>query len=340
MRTNGWMHQRIKSWSVWPERDFPRTPSTLKVRRNEVARLLDSAQPALHAQPDLSAMSSLERVELLSELEDRFQMDLDEEGFSRLRTTEELEHWLKQPPQHREATPEREFSVAEWTRRRPFPWLRTALRETIVLPVFRHYLPLTVTGLENLNSVEPPVIFAANHTSNLDAVAVFAALPRHWRNRLAPAMSKDRFRPHFEPDRFPVREVWKWRLGYITATLLFNTYPLPQQMSGATRALKYTGELVSRGYCPLVFPEGTRTPDGQMLPFRPGIGMMAVHLSVPVVPVYIAGLFDVYSIHDGWPKAGPVGVAIGKPMEFPAGTGYGDVAETLRKAIAEIGSGA
>jgi long-chain acyl-CoA synthetase len=302
--------------------------------------MLDSAEPDLRAQPDLGAMSSLERVELLSELENRFNMDLDEEAFSKLSTTQELEHWLKKPAEHREAAPDRDFTVAEWTRRWPVPWLRKALREAVVLPVFRHYLPLKVTGLENLNSVEPPVIFAANHTSNLDAVAVSAALPKHWRNRLAPAMSKDQFRPHFEPDQFPVSEVWKWRLGYVTATLLFNTYPLPQQMAGATRALKYTGELVTRGYCPLVFPEGKRTPNGQMLPFRPGIGMMAAHLSVPVVPVHIAGLFEIYSIHDSWPKTGPVRVAIGKPMEFSAVAGYEDIAESLRKAIDEMRSGA
>jgi hypothetical protein len=58
-------------------------------------------------QLDLSAMSSLERVELLSNLEDRYQVELDEEAFSRITTTQQLEDWLKQPQLSRETKPEK-----------------------------------------------------------------------------------------------------------------------------------------------------------------------------------------------------------------------------------------
>jgi long-chain acyl-CoA synthetase len=334
-------HQRVKEWSIWPENDFPRTPSTLKVRRHEVAlRLGDRAQASVKPAMDLSAMSSLERVELLSELEDRYRMELDEEAFSKLTTSEELERWLKQPGgagTEKEITPEKDISVAEWARSRPIRWLGAAVQHGVALPLFRHYLPLTVVGLDNLDSVEPPVIFAANHTSNLDTAGVFAALPYSWRRRLAPAMMKEQFRPHFEPERFSRREVWQWRLAYIAACIIFNAYPLPQVMAGARRALKYTGALVTRGYCPLVFPEGKRTADGQMLPFRPGIGMMAVQLRVPVVPIHIQGLFEVYSIHDSWPKRGPVRITIGRPMEFPPDAKYEDAAAAVQQAVAALG---
>ena len=70
-------------------------------------------------------------------------------------------------------------------------------------------LPLTVAGLENLNNLEPPVIFAANHTSYLDVPAIYTALPFGWRQRLAPAMMKDHFRAYFEPQRS------SWRAGWI-----------------------------------------------------------------------------------------------------------------------------
>ena len=89
-------HQRIREWSIWPADDFPRTPSTLKVKRQEVARQLGS-EPRMEErqrQVDLSAMSSLERVELLSQLEDRYRVDLDEEAFSKLTSTHELQEWL------------------------------------------------------------------------------------------------------------------------------------------------------------------------------------------------------------------------------------------------------
>src|SRR5262245_31505434 len=79
-------HQRIKSWSVWPDNDFPRTTSTMKLRRSEVARRISSFsdnRPQLQPEEkDLSTMSSLERVELLSQLETRYQMELNEEEFS------------------------------------------------------------------------------------------------------------------------------------------------------------------------------------------------------------------------------------------------------------------
>jgi long-chain acyl-CoA synthetase len=329
-------HQRIRGWSIWPEDDFPRTPSTLKVRRHDVAlRIGQDGGAVPHApQLDLSAMSSLERVELLSNLEDRYQVELDEEAFSRITTTQQLEDWLKQPS--RETKPEKELPVAEWARSWPVRWFRIAFQRLIARPLFRHYISLTVRGLENLDAVEPPVIFAANHTSDLDTVAMLAALPSGWRNRLAPAMKKESFQAHFEPDRFPWKEVLRWRLAYIAACSIFNTYPLPQVMAGARRALKYTGELISRGYCPLVFPEGELTPDGRMRPFRPGIGMMAVQLRVPIVPIYIEGLFKVYSKHDSWPKRGPARLSIGQPLDFPTGTPYESAAQKVQQAVEKL----
>src|SRR5229473_763639 len=90
-----------------------------------------------------------------------------------------------------------------------------------------------------------------------------------------------------------------------------------------------------RGYCPLVFPEGMRTPDGKMQPFRPGIGMMAIRLGVPIVPIYIEGLYEIYSIHDSWPKRGPVQVSFGQPHEFTQET-YEEAAEALQQAVQNL----
>jgi len=326
-------HQRIREWSIWPADDFPRTPSTLKVKRQEVARQLGS-EPRMEErqrQVDLSAMSSLERVELLSQLEDRYQVDLDEEAFSKLTSTHELQEWLSQP---QSAAPvEREAPLSEWARSVPVRWFRTALQHAIGLPLFRITLPLTVTGLKNLESLQPPVIFAANHTSFLDAPAIFTALPYRWRQRLAPAMMQDHFRAYFEPRRYSWKEVALATASYFLACAVYNAYPLPQQMSGTRRALRYTGDLVSRGYCPVVFPEGLRTPDGQIKTFRPGVGMMAVRLRVPIVPIRLSGLYEVYSIHDSWPRRGPVHVSIGKALEFPAGAAYEEATQRLEETL-------
>ncbi|MSS72982.1 MAG: hypothetical protein EXS64_16040 [Candidatus Latescibacteria bacterium] len=113
-------HQRIRGWSIWPEDDFPRTPSTLKVKRREVAERLradqgpnpqkseatglegiltrmtgrSDIQPDQRLVEDLG-LSSLERVDLLSELEEQYGVELDEETFTRLSTVGELKKWLE-----------------------------------------------------------------------------------------------------------------------------------------------------------------------------------------------------------------------------------------------------
>jgi long-chain acyl-CoA synthetase len=330
-------HQRIREWSIWPSEDFPRTFSTLKVKRHEVARQLsDQPQTQERSQEvDLSAMSSLERVELLSELEDRYQVEFDEEAFSKLTSTRELEEWLRQP-QAAAAPVEREAPLSEWARSAPVRWFRTVLQHAIALPLFRSTLQLTVTGLDNLEALKPPVIFAANHASFLDAPAIFTALPYRWRQRLAPAMMQDHFRAYFERHRYSWKEVALAAVSYFLACAVYNAYPLPQQMFGTRRALKYTGDLISRGYCPVVFPEGLRTPDGQIHAFRPGIGMMAVRLRVPVVPIRLSGLYEIYSIHDSWPRRGPVHVSIGGAIEFPADLAYEEATRRLEERLKQM----
>src|SRR5262245_2526443 len=149
-------HQRIRDWSIWPEDEFPRTPSTLKVRRHEVARRLNAKTSSAPARklPDLSAMSSLERVELLSELENKYELELVEELFSKLSSTSELEAWLQS--QKNVAPPvELEKPPSYWARSVPAALFRTAIQHAVAMPLYRHYLPLTVIGLENLNGLKP-----------------------------------------------------------------------------------------------------------------------------------------------------------------------------------------
>lgn len=327
-------HQRIRNWSIWPEDDFPRTPSTLKIKRHEVAQGLESQRPSAAAPPiDLRAMSSLERVELLSELENKYRMELDEDSFSKLISTNDLETWLHDPAKKAAAPPEPEAPLSEWARSLPIRSFRSALQHAIAMPLYRHYLPLTVSGLENLERLDAPVIIAANHTSHLDVPTIYTALPHRWHELLAPAMMKDHFRAYFEPGGSPLKDVLTAAVSYALACAIFNAYPLPKEMSGTRRALAYTADLVNRGYCPIVFPEGLRTEDGQLKPFRPGIGMMAVRLRVPVVPIRLRGLYEIYSVHDSWPKLGPVRVSIGPPLSFNADTSYADAAHRIEEAV-------
>ena len=323
-------HQRIQSWSVWPDEDFPRTPSTMKVKRGEVARRIAHGQTAESSDAGGSilsrlkgagarpgeelAISSLERVELLSELENQYGVELDERRFAEVSSVDELNALLRDAGDQT-ARIERTL-LPRWTRTFPLRAFRFIFFQAAVIPLFRGLLTLRVNGLENLQNLKPPVLFASNHQSDLDAPAVFTALPRRWRYRLAPAMSQDYFRAWIEPRGTSFKERLSMMFQYFLATGLFNAYPLPQRMAGVRRALKYTGELIDKGYCPLVFPEGIRTPDGALHPFKTGIGLMATHLRATVVPIHLSGLFEIYPANASWPKRGPVRVQIGAPLHL------------------------
>jgi len=313
-------HQRIRNWSIWPLADFPRTASTMKVKRGAVVEQLMNGTVKEATEPDPSAMSSLERVELLTRLEERHGIEIDEDAFSRATTAADLKQFMNHPTEAQSAPP-----LPTWPLSLPIRALRGMFQRCISIPTFRKWLPLTITGIENLQGIDPPVLFAANHASDLDTPAVFTALPTIWRKRIAPAMRADYF-----------GSSWRFRVQFLAARTLYNAFPLPQEMTGTRRAFEYTAELVRRGFCPLVFPEGRRTRDGRLQNFRPGVGMMAVRLRIPVVPIYIAGMFQVYSREDSWPKTGPVHVSIGKPMRFDADTRIEDATQAIRDAVVKL----
>ncbi len=378
-------HQRIESGSIWPEEEFPRTTSTLKIKRRQIALRVGAAQKGETAAAPKTetgglenilsrltgkdpselekngrlgedlGLSSLQQVDLLSQLESRFGLDLDEAQFTGLSTVGELKTWLKEEGQETEAERDGKLSSPSPLKRSPsrreperitpaFPdwtqfllvrWIRSVALGGFILPLFRHYLSLSVEGLEHLAEVDPPVIFVANHVSHLDTVAIFSALPSSWRRRLAPAMAQGFFRAYFQP----LGRSWKERATsasqFFLACAFFNAYPLPQGRSSVRRALKHTGQRIDQGQCPLVFPEGQRSPDGNLQPFKMGIGFMALRLRVPVVPIHLEGLYPIYSIHHEWPQSGEVQVKIGSALSFRGGQDYervtGEVEEALRR---------
>jgi len=158
------------------------------------------------------------------------------------------------------------------------------------------------------------------------------------RHRLAPAMSQDYFRAWLQPRGGSFAERFSQMFQYFLAVGLFDAYPLPQRMTGVRRALKYTGELIDDGRCPLVYPEGKRTPDGTLQPFKSGIGLMATRLHVPVVPVYVSGLYEIYSIHDEWLHWGTAKVKFGPPLHLENEPDEQSATRTVEQAIHKMAS--
>ena len=357
-------YQRIGGWSFWPEEEFPRTPSTLKIQRREVARqVLEENQGDLHGAPNSKSrgvkalvaemagkdssqieegqrlgqdlgLSSLEQVDLLSQLEAKAGVELDEGQFTALRTIGEIDSWLKEETAAASIeTPGARARPVEprWNQLLAVRWLRKIALQLAILPLFRRFIDLSVEGRKHLEGLQLPVILAANHVSHLDTPALLAALPIPWRWHWAPAMAQEFFRPYFQPQKASLRERALAATQYLLACGLFNAYPLPRE--GVRQTVQYMGRLIEQGNCPLVFPEGKRSPDGGLMPFQSGIGFMALRLQVAVLPVHLEGLYDIYSVHHKWPQRGEVQVRIGPPLHFGVKQDYEEIAKEVEAAV-------
>jgi long-chain acyl-CoA synthetase len=98
--------------------------------------------------------------------------------------------------------------------------------------------------------------------------------------------------------------------------------------------LEYVGTLVDQGWNVVLSPEGRLSTSGELQPFKSGVGLLAVNLSVPVVPVKTIGLFGTVPLHAKWPKRhGDVTVRIGEPMRFGSHMDFDDVTQQLHQVM-------
>ena len=301
-------HQQIQSWSVWPEKEFPRT-STGKLKRFAIQRgmpgiiseesVVEKVAAELlegnnAADSDL-ALSSLERVELMMELEKKTGTELNEVEFAKAKTRSDVARLIDQPSIAVSET----YNPWLWRLSWPIRLLRSVLWYGLASPAMRIRLKIHTKGLENLRQLEPPVLFVCNHQSIIDAPVILRALPPLWRRKLSPAMGANRT-----------------KLDLVAASLFFNTYLLPVTSVGLRGAIQHTAWLADHGYSPLVFPEGKRTADGKLLPFRPGIGVIVKETGLRVVPIVLHGAFEIWPEHARGPGKGDVHIRFGAPFDF------------------------
>jgi long-chain acyl-CoA synthetase len=231
-----------------------------------------------------------------------------------------------------EAQPSEALEFPAWNRSLAARVVRRISLPAIILPLTRLFAWIQVEGRTHLAGLEGPVIFASNHQSYMDTPVVMAALPPRWRYRLAPAMAKEFFKAHFFPKEHGRGLRVATSVAYYLAALVFNAFPLPQREAGARQTLRYMGELLEGGCSLLIFPEGHHTDTGEIDRFRPGIGMIASRLDVPVVPVRLEGVDRV--LHRTWHMARPghVRVAFGAPMRL-TGADYEALAKQVEDAV-------
>ncbi len=98
----------------------------------------------------------------------------------------------------------------------------------------------------------------------------------------------------------------------------------------------FAGALADNGFSVVIFPEGRRTETGEMAPFRSGIGLLATHLNLPVIPMRIDGLFPLKIAKKHYARSGTVQVRIGEPVRFAATDDPEEIAKELQKIVAGL----
>lgn len=345
-------YQRVRRWVLWPEPDFPRTPTgkprlaTIAARASELlmsprgpsepstsstafTSLTSASLPA-----NLKDLSSLDRIELLSALEHRYNVELNETQFANAQTTAELEQMLVQPTARRT-----DYAYPQWTQTAPARISRVFLYYLLAYPATVLLGHPRIRGRGHLANLPGPALFIANHTTRkADIGMALYALPPRFRHHLAALMAAETLEEFRRPPRewfFAKR--WLWQIAYFLLIWLFNVFPLPQ-LSGFRESFRFAGETVDRGYSLLVFPEGVVNvrDSPEMIAFQPGIGLLAENLGIPVVPMRFDGLWQMKQEHRRFARAGEITIHVGAPVTFPPDTPPAEIASRLHELVRSL----
>ena len=353
-------HQQLRHWFVWTDEDFPLT-ATQKIRKQLVAERVraklagsvadptsDQTRPLAEIVARISGerasqlepsaqlgidlkLDSLGRVELLSALEDHYQIEIDEASFTDATTIDNIEKIIRAGSPAAAAYP-----YPRWPYRWPASWARTVLLYLLVFPVIRIMGWPRIRGKQQLRDLRGPVVFVCNHVTMTDHALILFALPVRLRAKTAIAQDGEILRGWRHP---PKQTGWFRKtlnlLQYFSAALLFNVFSMPQK-SGFRRSFGFAGELMDRGYNLIVFPEGERTKDGAMNAFKAGAGLLVKELGAPVIPIRIHGLWPLKQAnrHFAWP--GEISLEIGEAVRYSSDSQPDQIAHDLALRVHKL----
>ena len=347
--------QQMRRWFVWPDQDFPRTPTQKPILRRitevveakggtdgkasttsgplgELLARVSHGRPAPGKGEQLN-LSSIERVELMGALEDRYQVDLSETEYASADTVEALERLVEQPPQRTA-----DFQYPRWPQSWPVRMIRAVAFNLLARPAMLILGWPAVSGREHLHETKGPVLVVANHVTFFDPAYILEGLPERFRKRLAVAMDGELLESMRTPP--PGTGFFKGlvdRVTYLLVVSVYNVFPLPRR-AGFRKSFAFAGDLMGRGWNVLVFPEGERTRTTRMNPFRAGIGLLATRLGVPVVPMRFDGVAEAREAGKHWAPPGRIKVWIGAPVRYREGEAAEEIARDLERRVLELGA--
>jgi long-chain acyl-CoA synthetase len=351
--------QQIRGWTIWPEDEFPTTPTQKVKKRFVVERLLvmgrvDQARAvtgdqaatrtltdvervitqvtnlppaAVHPGATLSAdlgLDSLGRVDLLGAIEEELGAYVDEAALEPNATVAELEKMVAAARDVK-----RDTGIYGWPLSPLVRSFGLLLQQTLVYPLVHVFYKVKVTGKEKLVGLRGPVMFAPNHCLHWDNGIILMAIPLSWRWKLAVAAAAD--------------DVFGNKLNGFASSILANAFPLARE-GAIRRSLELLGARLDRHFSVLIYPEGKLTIGGPMQPFKSGTGLIAVEGATPVVPMKlkISKVSALDHLDRKWEPArsngwrGDVEVVFGDPIFFSAGTPAGEATAKIQAAVAAL----
>ncbi|MCW3001090.1 MAG: 1-acyl-sn-glycerol-3-phosphate acyltransferase [Conexibacter sp.] len=175
-----------------------------------------------------------------------------------------------------------------WARCRVARLAREAILQLGLGPIIRLYTRARIDGRERFSGLPPPVILVANHSSHLDTPTILRALPYPWRQRTAVAAAADYF--------------YKKRVVANLVALGFNTVPVLRGGGTGADSFDHVDRLIDQRWNLLMFPEGTRSREGELGRLRSGAAAIAQRHGIPIVPIRVRGTYDAMPPGRSWPK--------------------------------------
>jgi 1-acyl-sn-glycerol-3-phosphate acyltransferase len=159
-------------------------------------------------------------------------------------------------------------------------------------PIIDFYARCRATGRARFETIRPPVVFVANHSSHLDTPVILRALPRAWRQRTVVGAAADYF--------------YRNRLVAVLVSVAFNTVPIARRGGGVgTDAIDHLSRLITQRWNLLMYPEGTRSRRGDVGRLRSGAAVLAAKHGLCIVPIYVKGTHDAMPPGRSWPHRLP-----------------------------------